>query len=86
MTGCLTCEPKPRNHVPEEHAQKRDAHVSPDWLEDSSKIKTKQNKTATPANRKTGTKNVGEKRPAEKSAEGSIKEDVTLRCPPFRQN
>lgn len=58
MTGFLSCESKPRNHVREEHSQKRDAHLSPYWFEDSNKIK-RNNKTARPTNENTGTKNVG---------------------------
>ena len=67
MTEFLPCESKPGKHIAEEHAQKRDAHVSPDWLEDSNKIKTKQNCNT---NKQIGTKNVGKKRVAEKSVEG----------------
>lgn len=49
----------PRHDVPEVHAPKSDAHVSPDWPEHSNK--TKQNKvaTATATNTETGTQNEG---------------------------
>ena len=58
-TEFLTCESKPRDHVPEVHAHKSDALDSPDWLDDPNKIETKENKVATAMNRKKVTKNVG---------------------------
>lgn len=55
-TEFLTCKSKPRDHIPEVHAQKSDTQDSPDWPDDPNKIKTKENKMATPTNRKTVTR------------------------------
>lgn len=57
MTGFPTCESKPRDHIPEVHAEESDTHISLDWLDDANKLK--QNKTATPVNIKTMPKKVG---------------------------